>query len=98
MWRGYIAKTISEGLLTALDDCLNAMLSGEPSIAGEERAYSEVSRELAPLLAVARELMRSRERIDEQLTPWRDGLLIMEYVSDPPGEAIASAGRWPGLN
>ena len=60
----------SESLLTALDDCLDAMLSGAPSAADGQRAQPEPSRELAALLAVARELIRSRERIDERLALW----------------------------
>jgi hypothetical protein len=57
----------SESLLTALDDCLDAMLSGAAGTAEGQRAHPEAGRELAPLLAVARELIRSRERIDERL-------------------------------
>ena len=61
---------ISEGLLTALDNCLDAMLSGAPGAAEGQRAQRELGLELAPLLAVAGELIRSRERIDERLALW----------------------------
>lgn len=88
---------ISEGLLTALDDCLEAMLSGVPGMEEGQRACPELSTELEPLLAVAFELMRSRERIDQRLAPWREGLPMMEYVTDS-SDAFVSAGRWPGLN
>ena len=63
--------TTSESLLTALDDCLDAMLSGAPGAAEGQRAQRELGLELAPLLAVAGELIRSRERIDERLALWR---------------------------
>ena len=88
---------ISEGLLTALDDCLEAMLSGAPGAAEGQRAYPELGTELEPLLAVAFELMRSRERIDQGLAPWREGLPMMEYAG-AAGDPFVSAGRWPGLN
>jgi len=88
---------ISEGLLTALDDCLDAMLSGATGTAEGQRVYPGLDTELEPLLAVAFELMRSRERIDQRLTPWLEGLPIMEYVTDS-SDAFVSAGRWPGLN
>ena len=88
---------ISEGLLTALDDCLDAMLSGVPGMAGGQRGHPELGLELKPLLAVAFELMRSRERIDQRLAPWREGLPMMEYVTDS-SDAFVSAERWPGLN
>ncbi len=88
---------ISEGLLTALDDCLDAMLSGATGMAEGQRVYPEPGRELEPLLAVAFELMRSRERVDRRLAPWREGLPMMEYVTDSR-DAFVSAGRWPGLN
>src|SRR3989304_10276137 len=74
-WRGtamrrrHIETTISEGLLTALDDGLDAILSGAPGAAEGQRAYPELGTELEPLLAVAFELMRARERIDERLGP-----------------------------
>jgi len=60
----------SESLLTALDDCLDAMLSCAPATTEGQRAHTEHGRELAPLLAVAAELIRSRERIDERLALW----------------------------
>jgi hypothetical protein len=60
----------SESLLTALDDCLDAMLSRAPGAAEGLRAHPEPSQELAALLAVARELIRSREQIDERLALW----------------------------
>ena len=60
----------SESLLTALDDCLDAMLSGAAATAEGQRAQRELGLELAPLLAVAGELIRSRERIDERLALW----------------------------
>ena len=88
---------ISEGLLTALDDCLDAMLSGVPGMEEGQRVYPKLGTELEPLLAVAFELMRSRERIDQWLAPWREGLPMMEYVTDSSG-AFVSARRWPGLN
>ena len=65
--------TISERLLTALDDCLDRMLSGVPGTAERQRAHPELGRELAPLLAVAGELIRSREWIDERLALWGRG-------------------------
>ena len=64
---------ISEGLLTALDDCLDAMLSGVPGMEEGQRVYPEPGTELEPLLAVAFELMRSRERIDQRLAARRGG-------------------------
>jgi hypothetical protein len=97
MRRRHIETTISEGLLTALDDCLDAMLSGATGMEEGQRACPELSTELEPLLAVAFELMRSRERIDQRLAPWREGLPMMEYVTDS-SDAFVSAGRWPGLN
>lgn len=95
--RRYSMKTIPEGLLTALDDRLDAMLSGAPGTAEGQRAHGEFGLELAPLLAVAGELIRSREWIDERLAPWRDSLPVMAHVG-APGDAFVSAGRWPGLN
>lgn len=88
---------ISEGLLTALDDCLDAMLSGATGMAEGQRVHPELDTELEPLLAVAFELMRSRERIDQRLTPWLEGPPMMEYVTDS-SDAFVSAGRWPALN
>jgi hypothetical protein len=61
---------ISETLLIALDDCLDAMLSTAPGTAGGERAHHEHGQELAALLAVAGELVRSRESINERLA-WK---------------------------
>ena len=95
--RQHSVETVPEGLLTALDDCLDALLSGAPCMAEGQRAHPEPGLELAPLLAVAFELMRSRERIDQRLAPWREGLPMMEYVTDS-SDAFVSAGRWPGLN
>jgi hypothetical protein len=88
---------ITEGLLTALDDCLDAILSGAPGVTEGQRAYPELGAELEPLLGVAFELMESRERIDQRLAPWREGLPIIERVKGS-GDAFVSAGRWPGLN
>ena len=88
---------ISEGLLTALDDCLDAMLSGATGMAEGQRVCPGLDTEMEPLLAVAFELMRSRERIDQRLAPWREGLPMMEYMTDS-SDAFVSAGRWPGLN
>lgn len=88
---------ISEGLLTALDDCLDAMLSGVPGIAVAQRARPELGLELKPLLAVAGELMRSREWMDERLARWRHSLPMVAHVG-APGDAFLNAGRWPGLN
>ena len=97
MRRCHIETTISEGLLTALDDCLDAMLCGVPGMGEGLRACPELGTELEPLLAVAFELMRSRERIDERLAPWREGLPAMAYLPDP-GDLFVNAGRWPALN
>ena len=97
MRRCDIETTISEGLLTALDDCLEAILSGSPGAAEGQWVYSERGPELEPLLAVAFELIRSRERIDERLAPWRQGMPAMAYVPDP-GDLFVNAGRWPALN
>jgi hypothetical protein len=88
---------IPEGLLTALDDCLDAILSGAPGVTEGQRAYPELDAELEPLLGVAFELIQSRERIDQRLTPWRVGLPLIERVNGS-GDAFVSAGRWPGLN
>src|SRR3990170_2343777 len=88
---------ISEGLLTALDDCLDAMLSGVPGMEEGQRIYPEVGTELEPLLAVAFELMRSRERIDQRLAPWREGLPMMEDVTGL-SDAFGSAGGGAGGN
>ena len=75
---------ISERLLTALDRGLEAVLSGTPGVAGRQRAYPELGTELEPLLAVAFELARSRERIDERLAPWRlDGYLDSSALRYP---------------
>ena len=79
MRRGGMRSTISDGLLTALDDCLDAMLSGAPGMAEGQRAHAELGQELAPLLAVAAELIRSQERIDERLAPWRLGNLTYRH-------------------
>jgi len=79
----------SEGLLTALDGYLDAILSG----AGGRTELAE----LEPLLAVASELMRSREPIDGRLAPWREGLPGMAYLVGRE-DAFVTAGRWPGLN
>ena len=83
--------------MTALDDCLDAMLSGVPGMAGEQLARPELGLELKPLLAVAGELVRSREWIDERLAQWRDSLPLVTHVG-APGDAFLNAGRWPGLN
>ena len=88
---------IPEGLLTALDDCLDAILSGSPGMAKGQRTYAELGAELEPLLGVAFELMESRERIDQRLTAWREGLPMIGHVKGS-GDAFVSAGRWPGLN
>ena len=80
----------SEGLLTALDGYLDAILSGTGGRA-------ELGAELEPLLAVASELMRSRGPIDDRLAPWREGLPVMAYLAGR-GDAFVAAGRWPGLN
>jgi len=95
--RQYSMETISEGLMTALDDCLDAMLSGVPGMAGEQRVRPELGLELEPLLAVAGELVRSREWIDERLAQWRDSLPMVAHVG-APGDAFLNAGWWPGLN
>ena len=97
MRRCGMRTTISEGLLPALDNCLDAILSGAPGMAEGRRAQPELDRELAPLLAVVRELIRSGERIGERLAPWRDGLPMMAHAG-APGDAFLNAGRWPGLN
>jgi len=65
--------TIPERLLAALDDRLEAMLCGAPGIAEGQRPHPEPGLELAPLLAVAGELIRSREWIDERLALERTG-------------------------
>ena len=83
--------------MTALDDRLDAMLSGVPGTAGGQRAHRELGLELKPLLAVAGELVRSREWIDERLAQWRDSLPMVAHVG-APGDAFLNAGRWPGLN
>jgi len=97
MRRCGMRTTISEGLLTALDDCLDAMLSGAPGMAEGQRAHPELGLELAPLLAVVRELIRSGECIGERLAPWRDSLPMMVHAG-APGDTFVNAGRWPGLN
>ena len=97
MRRCGMRATISEGLLTALDDCLEGMLSGAPGMAEGKRAHPELALELAPLLAVVRELIRSGERIGERLAPWRDSLPMMTHAG-APGDTLVNAGRWPGLN
>jgi hypothetical protein len=79
----------SEGLLTALDGYLDALLSG----AGGRTEPAE----LEPLLAVASELMRSREPIDDRLARWREGLPVMACLAGL-GDSFVRAGRWPGLN
>jgi len=95
--RQHSMETISEGLLTALDDCLDAMLSGAPGMAEGQRTHPELGLELAPLLAAVCELIRSREWIDGRLAPWRDSLPMMAHTG-APGDAFVSAGRWPALN
>ena len=79
----------SEGLLTALDGHLDAMLSG----AGGRTELAE----LEPLLAVASELMRSREPIDDRLAQWREGLPVMAHLAGR-ADVFVAAGRWPGVN
>ena len=97
MRRSDTDTAIPESLLTALDDCLDAILSGAPGMVEGQRAYPEIGAELGPLLGVAFELMASRERIDQRLAPWRVGLPLIERVNGP-GDPFVSAGRWPGLN
>ena len=73
MQRCDIRTRISQRLLTALDDRLEAMLCGAPGIAEGQGAHPEPGLDLAPLLAVAGELIRSREWIDERLAIERTG-------------------------
>ena len=87
--------TPSEGLLTALDGCLDAVLSGGGA-AGQD-AYPGIGAELEPLLAVACQLMRSRGAIDARLAPWRSRLPVIEDAVGP-SDAFVNAARWPGLN
>jgi hypothetical protein len=89
--------TVPERLLTALDDCLDAMLSGAPGPAEGQYAYGELGSELEPLLAVAGELMRSREWIDERLVSWQESLPMIAYVG-APGKDLVHLGRWPWIN
>ena len=95
--RQHSMETISEELLAALDDCLDAMLSGARGMAEGQRAHPELGLELAPLLAAACELIRSGERIGERLAPWRDSLPMMAHAG-APGDAFVNAERWPALN
>ena len=88
---------VPERLLAALDDCLDAILAGAPGPAEGQHAYGELGSELEPLLAVAGDLMRSREWVDERLVSWRDSLPMIACTGAPV-KGLVHLGRWPWTN